>query len=80
MTNNHHNLLVLFYNGIFGKNASKAEMENLTAILVSIDSADHFCEANELVNRNGITSNRKKMLKEARHRNLRAFRFFINKN
>ena len=36
--------------------------------------------ATELVDRNRITSSPKKILREAKHFRLRAFRFFINKN
>lgn len=73
-------LLVLFYNGILDENLLRIEMDHLTAILKTIDSPDFFSLSNELVNRNRITSDRKKILKEAKFRKLRAFRFFINKN
>ena len=80
MTNNHHKLLVLFYTGITDEKELGVEMNHLTNILRSTESPDIFCAANELVNRNSITNNRKRMIKEARYRRLRPFRFFINKN
>jgi hypothetical protein len=80
MANNHNNLLVLFYTGITDEQAVRVEMEHLTAIINMINLPDSFCSATELVNRNHITSNRNLMMKEAKFRRLRAFRFFINKN
>ena len=80
MTNNRHNLLVLFYTGISDEKAVRVEMDNLTTIIHMTESPDVFCIANELVNRNNITGNKKKILREAKNIRLRAFRFFINKN
>ena len=80
MTGNHHNLLVLFYTGISDDPADRLETERLTSLIKSVDRPEHFCTANELVNRNRITSEKKKMIREAGYRRLRAFRFFINKN
>lgn len=80
MTNNHNKLLVLFYTSISDDKAIRLEIDQLTSILHGTESPDQFCTANEMVDRNRITSSRKKMLKEAKHIRLRAFRFFINKN
>ena len=80
MTNNHNKLLVLFYTSISDDKAIRLEIDQLTGILHSTESPDQFCTANEMVDRNRITSSRKKMLKEAKYFRLRAFRFFINKN
>ena len=80
MTSNHNKLLVLFYTSISDDKAIRLEIDQLTGILHSTESPDQFCTANEMVDRNRITSSRKKMLKEAKQIRLRAFRFFINKN
>ena len=76
MKNNGHNLLVLFNN----KFISKQEADCLHRILLYTESPDQFCIVNELVDRNRITSKKKKILKESGHSQLRAFRFLINKN
>ena len=57
--------LVLFYCTGNNEKAVRVEVENVTAIIQSVNSPVHFCTANELVNRNKITSDPKKMLKEA---------------
>jgi hypothetical protein len=72
--------LVLFYCRDTDDLAVRVQVEKLTHIISLTHSSIHFCTANELVNRNRITSNPAKMLKEAGYRKLRAFRFFINKN
>jgi len=76
MKDNVRNLVLLFNN----KFISKQEEDRLNKILLAIQSPGHFCTAHELVNRNRITSEKKKILKEAGHIPLRAFRFLINKN
>ena len=60
--------------------AIEQQVESINSILFIAESADQFCIAHELVDRNRITSNRNTILKEANYRNLRAFRFLINKN
>jgi hypothetical protein len=70
------NLLVLFRHG----QGIEQEAECLFEILLETSSPEQFCIANELVDRNYITSKKEKILKESRHLHLRAFRFFINKN
>ena len=76
MKNKGQNLLVLFKN----KFSSKQEADCLQMILLSSDSPEQFCTAHELVDRNRITSKKRKILKESRHDPLRTFRFLINKN
>ena len=76
MKNNGHNLLVLFNK----KFISKQEADCLHTILLYTESPEQFCIANELVDRNRISSQKKKILKESGHIRLRAFRFLINKN
>lgn len=75
MTN--HKMLVLFFTST---PAQKVQLDRIRTILQMLESPDYFCTANELLNRNEITSNRKKMMNEAKHIRLRSFRFFINKN
>lgn len=60
--------------------AIEQQVESINSILFQTESADRFCTAHELVDRNYITSNKNKILKEANYRNLRAFRFLINRN
>lgn len=56
------------------------ELRELHSILQAIESPEQFCTAHELVDRNRITRNPKKIRKESRHYFLRPFRFLINKN
>lgn len=56
------------------------ELRGLHNIFQAIESPQQFCTAHELVDRNRITTNPKKIRKEARHYFLRPFRFLINKN
>lgn len=74
------NLLLLFNVESLPGNKLEIQVSTINRLLASVDTPEQFCTANELVNRNSITSNKKKMLKEASHFRLRPFRFFINKN
>ncbi len=74
------NLLVFFHTGRSDEKFIKQEAECLHQILLNTESAEKFCRAHELVDRNRITSNNKKILRETRHFSLRPFRFLINKN
>jgi hypothetical protein len=56
------------------------ELNKLHAILQQVETAEQFCRAHELVDRNRITRRPKKILKETRFFILRPFRFLINKN
>jgi hypothetical protein len=76
MKDNVRNLVLLFNN----KFISKQEEDRLNKILLVIQSPEQFCTVHELVNRNRITSEKKKILKESGRIPLRAFRFLINKN
>ena len=76
MENNGKNLLVLFNN----KFNNKQEENCLKQILHLTGSSQQFCTAHELVDRNRITSKKKKIVKESGRISLRAFRFLINKN
>ena len=56
------------------------QAEYLNTILSTIETPEQFCIAHELVDRNSITSSKKKILRESNHFRLRSFRFLINKN
>lgn len=76
MKNKGRNLLVLFNNKLI----SKQEADCLQRILLFTESSEQFCIANELVDRNRITSKPHKILNAIRSGQLRPFRFLINKN
>lgn len=80
MITSNKNLFVLFKTGLEDENAIKKEVEGLAEILRFTESPEQFCTAHELVDRNRITSNHKKIQKHSRHFILKPFRFFINKN
>ena len=80
MMNSNRNLFVLFNTGLLDEKAIEQEVECLNQILLTTESAEQFCIAHELVDRNRITSNKKKILKESRHFLMKPFRFLINKN
>lgn len=80
MENPTRNLLVLLKNRFMSEQAIEQEVECLNQLLFRAESSDQFCIANELVDRNKITSNTKRMLKESRFQELRPFRFFLGKN
>ena len=56
------------------------EVDMLNQMLSMVESPVSFCNAHELVNRNRITTKRKKILKECKLASLRPFIFLINKN
>ena len=60
--------------------ALEKEMEWLNGILVTAETPQHFCTAHELVNRNRITQNKRKILDAVKHSELKPFRFLIGKN
>jgi hypothetical protein len=73
-------LLVLFNNGLPDERAIKQKMYWLNQILLITESTDQFCRVTELVDRNRITSNKKRIIKETSNFRLKPFRFLINKN
>ena len=75
MENDSNNLL-LFHSGIITEN----EAAFLRKLILSTETSEQFCKAHELVNRNRITSSKKKIMKEYSLFQLRPFRFLINKN
>ena len=80
MMSANRNLLVLLKSEFMSESAIEQEVECLNNLLVSVESPEIFCNAHELVDRNGITSKASKIYKESRNYHLRAFRFLINKN
>ncbi len=80
MISSNRSLLVLFKTGLLDEKAIERQVECLNKILVTTDSPENFCTAHELVDRNRITSNKKKILKETKHFLMKPFRFLINKN
>ena len=80
MISSNRNLLVVFSTRSPDEKAIKQEVECLNQILLNIESPEQFCIAHELVDRNRITSNKKKILKETKHFLMKPFRFLINKN
>ena len=80
MRNYNRKLLVIVKNNFLSDQAIDHQMECLNEILAEVEIPRQFCLSHELVNRNHITRNPGKILKESRHRHLRAFRFLINKN
>ncbi len=80
MMSSNRNLLVLFKSASLDERALEQELECINEILEVTGTPHQFCTANELVDRNRISSNPKRIVKEARFNPLRAFRFLINKN
>jgi len=74
------NLLVLLKDEFMSEQAIEQEVDCINAILMMTESSEQFCIAHELVNRNRITSNQIKILRESHYARLRPFRFLINKN
>jgi hypothetical protein len=73
-------LLVLLKSEFMSQKAIEQEVEYLNDMLRTTESDEQFCKAHELVDRNRITSQSKKILKAIRYTELRPFRFLINKN
>ncbi len=73
-------LLVLLKSEFMSQQAIEHEVECINDMLRCTESDDQFCIAHELVDRNRITSNPKKILKAIRFTELKQFRFLINKN
>lgn len=76
MINSTQSLLMLFNREC----VSEKELNCLNGLLLATETSEQFCIAHELVNRNRITSQKKKIIKESYRHQLRPFRFLINKN
>jgi hypothetical protein len=73
-------LLVLLKSEFMSQQAIEHEVECINDMLRCTESDEQFCIAHELVDRNRITSNPKRILKAIRFTELKQFRFLINKN
>ena len=74
------NILLFSRDEFMSEQAIEKEVAYLNGILAIADTPEAFCNANELVDRNSITSSPRRILKESRHFRLREFTFLINKN
>jgi hypothetical protein len=72
--------MVLLKQEFMTEHAIQHEVEKLNKLLLETELPEPFCVAHELVDRNCITSNKFKILKESNLYYLRPFRFLINKN
>lgn len=73
-------ILVIVKNQFVSDEAIGHEVECLNEILRIAETDEQFCIAHELVARNRITNNHKKIIRNLQTRELSPFRFFINKN
>lgn len=73
-------LLVLLRNEFMSQQALDHEVECLHHLLRVAESDEKFCIAHELVDRNSITNKMKRIVKATRFKELKPFRFLINKN
>jgi len=80
MMKSSRDILVLFRNEQMTEQDVELEIDMLDKLLLKSETAASFCTAHELVDRNKITSNKKKIIKATRFYRLKAFRFLINKN
>ena len=80
MFNTNKNLLLIFTSEMLDEKALEQEADCLHQILLNTKSPDNFCTAHELVDRNRISSNKKRILKASKASRLKPFRFLINKN
>lgn len=62
---------------IYQCSVTEAQLRKMLSLVIT---PERICVAFELVDRNRITSNPQKIIKESRLRRLRAFRFLINRN
>ena len=70
----------MFKHNYLNQLSIQREVEHLDRILHQTESSTQFCTAHELVDRNYITPNPKKILRVIRKAELKPFRFLINKN
>jgi len=80
MKNRNRDLLVLLRTTSLTEDAFEKHIECLHAVVNHVEQDDAFCNAHELVARNGITSKKKKILRAVEHEQLKPFYFLINKN
>ena len=80
MKSTNRDLLVLLKDDSMSEQAIEQQVECLHFILHRAESADQFCIAHELVDRNRITQRHSKLLKAITEPELKPFRFLIGKN
>ena len=80
MKSTNRDLLVLLKDDSMSEQAIEHQVECLHFILHRAESADQFCLAHELVDRNRITQKHSKLLKAISDSELKPFRFLIGKN
>ena len=80
MINQNRDIMVMLKQEFMTEHAIQHEVEKLNKIFLETELPEPFCVAHELVDRNKITSNKSKILKESNLYHLRPFRFLINKN
>ena len=73
-------IVLLLKTGKMSDEALGKELDKLEIVLFQTESTSIFCKTHELVDRNRISSNRKKILKASISSQLKPFRFLINKN
>ena len=80
MKETNREILVVVKHDFISQSAIDKEMVWLNEIFLTAESPQNFCTAHELVNRNRITQNKKKILNAVKHSELKPFRFLIGKN
>ena len=80
MKQTNHEILILAKSHYTNELANEKEIVWLDNLLTMIESHENFCTAHELVNRNGITQNSRKILKAIKYTELKPFMFLISKN
>jgi hypothetical protein len=71
-----HSLLVFFQHSFI----TEREEERFQQLVHTVETPEEFCLAHELVDRNRITPDKRKIIKESSREELRPFRFLLNKN
>jgi hypothetical protein len=80
MKNRNRDLLVLMRTSSLSGDAFDKHIECLHDVVLKVEQPDVFCNAHELVARNGITSKKHKILAAIEKETLKPFYFLINKN
>lgn len=80
MKQKNREILVVVKHDFVSQAALEKEKEWLNEMLIIAETPQQFCTAHELVNRNRITQNKRKILNAVKHSELKPFRFLIGKN
>jgi hypothetical protein len=80
MKNYDRDLLVLYKADQYNDDLLQREVESLHRILLKVERNDVFCAAHELVTRNRITQQTRRIIRAISHMRLKPFFFLINKN